>query len=307
MKHPFIFFLLVSLVLISASCKQNRPKYAREKPSFEKFTNIKYTEIRRAFANGVSFNEQGFQQQPEWIMYFLPKDSIKVYSPHERKFLHYRIYFDHDSVVSMAREWFRIKKITKDSLVMQLLQVASKKISIERSNVYMTFLSESYLKNKLLNPENLKRPNHNDTVFIAAKVQKANRNPSVLDSCFAARIPVRLQAKSAVVKVDKIVSTPDMIDANSSDEYLYPEYNVTLHKAYKNFDYSFYVLVDPHGELRFAYSALAIMDEFVASQTKIMKGITAIYLQNLLQIYPGTTLGMPHTSLVKLNVKGIKN
>jgi hypothetical protein len=47
-------------------------------------------------------------------------------------------------------------------------------------------------------------------------------------------------------------------------------------------------------------------DEFVESRKKVLEGIINVYLKNLLTIKPGTTLGIPHTSLIMLRVRGIE-
>lgn len=304
-------FLLLFLSANFFSCQQSKPVYSRPAPSFEKVTGIKFTEVRRAFDTGLAFNEHGFQQEPEWILYFMSKDSVKIYSPFKHRYIHYKVYYDHDSVLNMAREWFRVKKVSADSLVLQLLRVEDKAISKEMSNVFMTFYSDNYLKNVLhANADSLKKPNRKDSLFIRSKAVRANRNPGNIDSAFAARQPVVLASASKILTVKKVNDLDDPVqrlEGNPSYSYLYPEYNITINPAYKDFDYSFSVLVDDKGVMRFGMANMAMMPEFAETKIKVMKGIMSVYLQNLLKITPGKTLGIPHTSLIKLNVVGRKN
>ena len=49
-----------------------------------------------------------------------------------------------------------------------------------------------------------------------------------------------------------------------------------------------------------------MMPEFAKSTIEVMKGITDGYLKLYLNAKPGKTLGIPHTSIVLLNVTGYK-
>ena len=178
-----------------------------------------------------------------WVLYFTAEDSIKIFSPKENRFIHYPIYYDHGAVFNFAREWFRVIDVSKDSLVFQLLEVQARVVSQEMSNVYMTFYSEDYLKNVLqAHPDSLKRPTREDTLFIRSRAILANKNP---DSIFAARNPVVLKSMNPAIEVEKVPVIPDPISGvNPSDEYLLPEYNITINKAYKDFNYPISVRVD---------------------------------------------------------------
>ena len=46
--------------------------------------------------------------------------------------------------------------------------------------------------------------------------------------------------------------------------------------------------------------------EFEESRKKVLQGIIDVYLQNWMEIKPGTTLGMPHSTLIMLHVKGVQ-
>ncbi len=90
---------------------------------------MQYIEIHRYFNSGLSFNEQGYQLEPSWKMYLLSDDSLMIFHPQAKTYFHYPIYHDHDSVFSIARHWMRVKTISKDSLIFQLLSVEEKKVS----------------------------------------------------------------------------------------------------------------------------------------------------------------------------------
>src|SRR5690606_2237742 len=134
-----LWILLAAIFLLAASCRQNEPKKTESKstetvqrrkmPFFKDVTAIHYLEVRRMFDDGLIFNKHGFQQVPEWDMFFTSPDSVKIYSPSRKKYIHYPIYFDHDSVINFAREWFRVKKVSADTLILQLLQVQNRVIS----------------------------------------------------------------------------------------------------------------------------------------------------------------------------------
>ena len=303
--RPFYFLLLGLIPFFNSSCNQTPPQYFKQKPSFQKVIGIEYTEIRRSFNTGLSYNQSGFQLEPDWKMKFHSNDSVRLYNPLNNRNFNFHVYFDHDSVINMARVWLRVTKVSTDSLVFQLLDVKSKRISGESSNIYMTFYADNYIKNKLhTNAEILKRPSLKDSLFIRNKIKKTNMH---VDSIFASRTPVKLESLNTLLKVEKAKFTADPLNhIEASEEYLYPEFNIVIDQAYMDFFYSFSVIVDYRGKLHFKASTVYIMPEFEESRLRTMKGIMEGYLQRLLKITPGKTLGIPHNSLILVNVQGIK-
>lgn len=297
--------ILLTVIALLFSCTPGKSVSGKTKPSFKEVIGIRFTEVRREFDTGLSFNKYGFQLEPEWVLYFTARDSIKIFSPKEKRFIHYPIYYDHDAVFNFAREWFRVLKVSKDSLVFQLLQVHAKVISSETSNVYMTFYSDHYLKNVLqADPDSLKRPDRKDSLFVRSRAAMAGGNPG---SMFAARNPVVLKSKNPAVHVEKVKVSPDPLNGVSpSDAYLLPEYDITVNKAYKDFNYSISVIVDVSGRIHFRRFLTFIMPEFEESKTRVVKGIIEGYLKPYLEITPGNTLGFYHASSVRLNLKGRK-
>lgn len=269
---------------------------------------MQFIEVRREFDNGLAFNKYGFQQEPAWKLYFLSEDSVMIYSPFEKKYYHYPIYHDHDSVFNIAREWLRLKELTTDSLTFQLLSVDRKEVSRERSNVIMKFYSHRYLSEVLKkDPVQLRRPNRTDTLFIKSLVSRANRNPLNPDSAFAARQPVQLIStiKEIVVTKEGLPYDPyNLLNISSADTYMKPEYSVNISKAYKDFSHTFTALVDQHGKLQ--VDTFWTSPEFTDSRRKVLEGIVDVYLQRFLKVIPGQTLGFPHTSQITLYIKGNK-
>jgi len=296
-------FILLFATILATSCKYGSAG-GPSKPSFSDYVGIKYIEVRREFSNGYSFNWYGFQQEPEWILRFMSEDSVMVYSPFEKKFLHYPIYFDHDSVFNVAREWIRLKAINKDSLVFQLLMVENKEISKDKSNVFMRFFSEDYIKRNRINPKLLQRPRPHDTLYVKSLIAKANRNPNHPDSCFAARNPVQLISTNPGVKVKQSHGIADIMNPSKAEEYLNPNYKIIINGAYKDFTHNFTVVVDEKGKMHLG--KFLVDDEFRESRTRVLNGIIEVYLQKYLKIIPGHTLGMPHSSEIMLYLRGYK-
>src|SRR5690606_34216568 len=107
------------------------------------------SEVYRRFDNGLSFNEMGFQLQPEWEIYFSADDTIRIYSPEREQYMSYRIFHSHKALFHFARDWFRVKHVDKDSLILQVMRLESRAVKEELSNVYMTLYSHDYIKNVL--------------------------------------------------------------------------------------------------------------------------------------------------------------
>jgi len=236
---------------------------------------------------------------------FVSDDSVNVYSPKMKRYYGFHVYFDHDSIFNMVDAWFKLKKLAPDSMILQALRVEKKiiKDDDEGSKVMLTFYSDRYIQS-----HNAKKiagmalPGKRDTAFVKMRSNEVNIKP---DSSFAAREPVTLVSKSPLLKVEKLKaeSTP-INEVDAADDYLAPEYNITIHKAYQGFNYIMYVYVDDKGKMALRNSAVPLMPEFKASYEQVMRGIVDGYLTHYLDIRPGKTLGIPHTTYVLLNVEG---
>jgi hypothetical protein len=214
------------------------------------------------------------------------------------------VIFDHDSVFNVAWAWLKLRKLNKDSIVFQVLEVEDKKVIDDRSNMYMTLYADDYIQNKLHSDvQTLQLPRRLDTLFIKKKIALAERLP---DSSFAATRQPTLISKSKLLGIKRKVEAVD--SAESTDkrpDYINPEYDVTISKAYKDFYYSFIVIINAKGEMNFWRSTTISLDKgFEAAGIRMMTGIMNGYLKHYLTITPGTTLGIPHNTFVILNVTG---
>lgn len=297
-----LVFLMLSVLLVSACNNNKNATEAAGRPSFEKIIGTRFIEVRRQFDNGYSFNNYGFQQEPEWVLEFLSEDSVKIYSPFEKKFLHYPVFFDHDSIFNIAREWVKLRHLSKDSLIFQLLQVEQKVVKKDRSNVSMKFYSKEYLDRKHIDPRELQKPKARDTAYVRALVEKANKYADKPDSVLAAREPVKLISKSPAITIKQSHGVRDIMDPSRAEEYLNPEYSIVIEGAYKDFTHSFSVVVDEKGKMHLG--RFAVSEEFVESRTRVLKGIIEVYLHKYLTIIPGKTLGIPHASEIMIYLKG---
>jgi hypothetical protein len=277
----------------------------RTKNLIKTIQGIKYTEVRRLFDNGLSFSPVGFQLTPEWRISFPTVDSVNIFSPKKNHFLNAPVVFDHDSIFNVAWAWLRLKHLSKDSLKFEVLHVTNNVIDDEKVHVYMTFYSNNYILNVLhKDTNNIWKPSKKDTAYIMAKTLKANANA---EDAFSGTDPVKLTPKSPLIKVVKeTVPENDPDGGKSYDGYLLPTFDITINKAYDNFNYLFSVFVNERGELIFRKSNQLIMPEFKESTIATMKGITDGYLKLYLNVKAGKTLGIPHTSIILLNVTGYK-
>ncbi len=277
---------------------------------FNKVNGIRFYEVKRRFRNGLSFNSYGFQQEPNWIIEFKAPDTMLAYSPEKKGMESFYLQYDHGQVYNFAREFFRAKSITKDSLVLQRLQVNGIVIvgdDDERSNVYCTFYSKDYIENKLKTTiKELQKPTKADTLFIKELSAKTYKDPGNADLAFAARQPVVFLPNSKNVTVEKISTIDELNKRSAAVDYLYPLYRLQINKSYKNFNYRFSVVVDAKGKLH-VNNVSGVLKEDIAPRKRLLQGITDVYLQNLFIIKPGTTLGIPHSSEVTLIIVGKKD
>ena len=304
MRYNFlIFFLTIGLW----SCQHSTPKTDPLKRDFrfESIKGIKYYEVRRTFANGISFNELGFQQKPEWAIRFLSDTTVQAYSPTKDKMLDFDLIFSHDGVYNFAREWFRIKSISKDSLLLQRLEVNAKKIAKDvRSEVFMTFYSEDYIKKIKQSVAELRKPRAIDSAFVKERADLINANITDSSAFFAARNPVEFTSNSKIINVEKVSTVDELQNRSASYDYLYPEYTVNIQPAYKDFAHTISAIVDKNGKI-YVYRFNA-QDDYKENRRKVLQGILDVYLQKLLTIKPGSTLGFKHSSVIVLNLIGKK-
>lgn len=308
-----IYFLAVGLVISACTStpeknakKEKKKKEDIKRLDFTPIVGIKYHEVTRRFSNGLSFSDIGFQQEPSWIIQFASNDTVKAWSPQKQIMQSFYFMYDHGDVYNFAGEWFRIKGFSKDSIRMQRLQLTNRVIEKDiRSDVFMTYYSEDYLKKINKTPEELRKPTAADTAFIRKLVARADRNPANADSAFAGRIPVQFIPKSKIISVKKLSTVDRLVGRTESYDYLFPEYRIKIEKAYQDFGYSFTAVVDKHGKI-YLNSFRDDMPEYHEQRKKVLEGIIDVYLQNLLIVKPGSTLGIPHSSEITLNVSGKK-
>ncbi|HWD86922.1 MAG TPA: hypothetical protein VG367_02270 [Mucilaginibacter sp.] len=303
MKYARLLFLL-SLVSLAFSCE----RYKRHYIPFGDFKNITYNEVRRVFDNGLVFDKQGYQLSPVWKFHFVSDDSVQVFSPKKQRYYGFHVYYDHDQIFNMIDSWLQLQKMNSDSIVFRSLRVNEKKqilMDDEGSKVFMTFYSDAYLEKK--NTGAIKKmglPGVKDTVFIRQRSNLANTHP---DSAFSAREPVVFKSASPYVIAERVVNTGDPFsDLDPDEDYLYPEYNITIHHAYEDFAYLFSAFVDDKGKITFRKSQIPYSKEFEASYDNAIKAILAGYVARYVQVIPGNTLGIPHTSIITINLTGKK-
>lgn len=306
--------VIVAGVIISSCNSKPQSKIVPHKAepptrlSFLPIKGIKFHEVKRRFSTGLSFNEMGFQQVPNWTMQFVSDDSVLVYSIQRHKMQGFHVLYDHADVYNFAGEWFRIKKVEKDSMQMQRLSLKGQVIAHDiRSDVRMTFYSEDYIKNVLHSSvEELQRPSPADTAFIRKLVAKSDQNPSKSSTAFAGTSPVEFRPLSKLISTEKLSSVDKLSGKSEAFDYLYPEYRIVIHKAYQDFGYGFTCVVDKNGKI-YLDTFRNDIPEYYEKRKKVLEGIISVYLQNLLKVTPAKTLGIAHSSQITLNVKGMTN
>jgi hypothetical protein len=306
-KNYNLLLWLFACIILNA-CQQPKPPAVKPDPTFKKVWGVGFTEVRRCFNTGYSFSPIGYQQEPSWRLSFPSDDSVTIYNPKRKMFVTAPLMFDHDSVFNVAWSYLRLKKLTKDSIIFQVLKISGKVVENEKSIVFMTFYSNNYIKNVLhKEPLAMQVPNRADTLFIRKKTEQAKND---ISKAFAARQPVQLKSKSPLVRVVQVIND-DRSESATSDQsaidYLSPEFNISIHKAYDDFNYSFTILVDDQGQMSFNRSRVELEPEFAESMPRVMKAIVNGYLKAYLQVKAGTTLGIPHASKIIVNVTGTKS
>jgi hypothetical protein len=291
--------LLLCILACLYACKYDKPPTERNRVSFKNVTGVNYIEVKRRFANGLSIGRYGYDLTPSWKMSFLSDDSASVFSPDSGAFLGFHVTLDHDSLFHVARSWFRAKKVTRDSLVLQVMDVHSNVVYLQKSTVFLTFYSDKYIKNVLHTlPEVLMRKTKRDTLFILQRSEETNRN---IDSVFAAREPAKFISRSPLATVKKVKVEADVMNRyDTSDQYTSPTYEITIDQTYKDFSYEILTTVDYKGGLHFVRSF------WNDHKDQTIRSILDGYVKTYFDVQPGNTLGIPHNSPAILKIKGRK-
>ncbi len=309
-KRTFFIATLVSVTLYACNSQSEKKTKAKDDTSpaesltFRDVDGVRFYEVKRRFSNGLSFNKDGFMLVPTWIIEYKAPDTMLAYSPEKRGMEAFYLQFDHGRVYNFAREFFRVKMIAKDSLVLQRLQVDARVITKgEVSDVNCTYYTKDYIEKVLKTTiGELQRPTKLDTAFIKKLSAATYKHPANPDTAFAATEPVVFEPNSKNVKVEKLAYA-DSAHAKKSYAYMYPEYRIEINKSYKAFRFRFSVVVDVKSNL-YVTRVEGVLPEDVDSRKKLIQGIADVYLKNLLHIKPGTTMGIPHSSEVTINLVG---
>jgi len=273
------------------------------RPSFKPIVGIDFYEVRRSFDNGLAYDSIGFVQEAEWHVKFTREDAIQIYVPGSDSSFNFEITHDHDSFFHFARESWKVVDLNRDSLMLQRLSLDGLKVNKMRSNVYMRFYAKDYLNRLGKSLVELREPHRQDTLFVQEMVGRANRNLNNVDSSYSSKNYPKLLSTSEMLEIERRqYDSLELISQSSAYEYLYPEYDITIHRAYKDFYHTFSVLVGPDGKLRLG--KFFVMPEFEESRRRVLTGIIDVYLQHLLDVIPARTLGLPHNSVVYLRVRG---
>ncbi|WP_199117881.1 hypothetical protein [Pedobacter sp. ASV28] len=302
----------LSILLFLFACnnapKDNAKKNIDAKPAehltFRDVDGIRFYEVKRRFSNGLSFNKDGFMLVPTWIIQFKSPDTMLAYSPEKQGMEAFFLQFDHGKVYNFAREFFRAKVITKDSLILQRLQVEARVVKKgEVSDVNCIYYTKDYIEKVLKTTVGeLQRPSSADTAYIKQLSEATYKSPGNPEIAFAATEPVEFKSNSKNVTVEKEGYT-DRINSRQSYAYMYPEFRMLINKSYKAFHYRFSLVVDAKGNL-YVNRVEGVLPEDMPSRKKLIQGIADVYLKNLLSIKPGMTLGIPHSSEVTINLTG---
>lgn len=312
MKCNSIWAVLFVSLLFFCACNSN-PKNGsvplkRAESAFTKVNGVRFFEVKRRFRNGLSFNKDGFQHVPTWVLEFQAPDTMLAYSPEKKGMEAFYLHYDHGQVYNFAREFFRAIAIEKDSLVLQRLQVNGKVIAGDddvRSDVYCTFYTKDYIENKLHTTiGELQNTTKADTAFIQKLTERSNRDPGNPATAFAATAPVVFTPKSKFVTVEKLVTIDETNHRSASYDYMYPQYKIAILRSYKKFFHSFSLIVDAKGKM-YVNRVDNVMPEDVPPRKKLLQGITDLYLKNLFTITPGQTLGIPHSSEITIYLTGV--
>lgn len=296
-----LFFLFFSLFFIACSNTKTNDASLREF-TFAPVKGIRYTEVKRRFSTGLSFNPEGFMQKPSWIIEVAAEDTMLAWSPQKQMMQRFYMQYDHGNVYNFAAEFFKVQHVSKDSLVFRRIEVDGRKIVKGiASDVNMTFYAQNYIKNTLkTSATTLQKPSKEDTLFIERRSEMINKSA---DSAFAATTPVKFIAKNNTVSVRKISTVDPLLKRTESYDYMFPQYEIKIDKAYRDFYYFCRAIVDVKGRIHIK-NVFGVLPENAENKKKVMQAIADIYLYSFFTVQPGSSLGIPHNTEITIGITG---
>lgn len=300
------YFFLIVFAFLFVACNNTKTNDASLRDfTFAPVKGIRYQEVKRRFSSGLSFNSEGFMQKPSWIIEVAAEDTMMAWSPQKNKMQKFYMQYDHGDVYNFAAEFFKVKHISKDSLVFRRVEVEGRKIlNGEASDVNMTFYAQNYIKNKLkTTAEKLQQPTKADTLFIERRAALINKTS---DSTFAATVPVNFIPNTKQVSVEKISNVDPLQSRTAAYDYMYPQYELKIKDAYKNFYYFCTASVDYKGNIR-VKKMLGVLPEEAENKKKVAQAIVDLYISKLFKVIPGSTLGVVHNTEISFGVTGSVN
>jgi hypothetical protein len=300
---PFTKLIYFLVMLFCLGCKQPpvvKHNGAKDLISFKPVQGISFTEIARRTEDGLSFNNAGYQLEPQWKMKFVSDDSASIYSPVKKQFINFPLTCGYDSIFNTARTWLKVKVMTKDSMITELLSAYGDSVDTHGTKVYMTFYADNYVNNVLHGDlSKCKSPSLKDTVYIKWLAAAANKD---IDKAFAARQPVRIESKNQLISIEKRVTEATILNNfDTSDDYMAPAFYITINNAHSDFHYSFSVFVDKQGQMHYGKPLFPTAPE---KYIELSKAVMDSYLKHYLNLKPGSTLGIAHTSEIAVHVTG---
>lgn len=300
----FGLLIIISVFILGCGGSPSGNK-KRELISFKPYNGINYSEVSRRQKNGLSFNEYGYQLEPQWKLKFVSDDSVSIFSPTKNAFINFPLTRGYDSIFNAARSWLKIRQINKDSITMEILIQKGDSLDVKGTKVFMRFFADNYVKNVLhSDTTTLRKPSRADTLFIRSLAAKATADYT---KAFAARQPAEISSKSPLVTVSRRTTKPDILNNfDNSDDYLDPTYDIVIKNAYKDFYYSFTMYIDDKGRLFYGIPLVGFNGEkeIEADYIHASKAVMESYFKFYLNVRPGTTLGMIHSSMVSVHVEG---
>jgi hypothetical protein len=300
------FILLTIVSIIQTGCNGGPGNKKKELIDFKPYNGINYSEVKRRQKNGLSFNEYGYQLEPQWKLKFVSDDSVSIFSPTKNAFINFPLTRGYDSIFNAARSWLKVQKISKDSIILEIIKQKGDSLDIKGTKVYMLFYADNYVKNVLhTDTSTLRHPSRQDTLFIRSLAAKANMD---YKKQFSARQPAQITSKSPQVTVSRRTTKPSIENNfDPSDDYLDPTYDIVINKAYKDFYYSFTMYIDDKGGMHYGIPLIDLNisgPEFAQAYNRMASGIMNSYFKLYLDVKPGSTLGIIHSSMVSVHVEG---
>ncbi len=274
---------------------------ACQSPKNNKLLYSTWVEVRRTYPNGYVYNEAGQKIAPDLTLQIISSDSLKLYSKSSgyNNWVHFS--FFNDSILNIARDYYKVKKLSKDTLCLQKLVVDNNKLKLHQHMLNMIFLNKQKLDRLPdIQKKTIREAQKMDTLYMLSLIDSAEKENN--DFVLISHIPPQIIPlnKHSFVRVYPPVT--DILEDNFPCGILISECELTVNHADTDMRTTCTLQISKTGNI--SLGGWIAGDDYLYKQKGIfLQHVLEKYLKPNFRAIPGSTLGIKHKTEILIHLR----